>query len=105
MAVTGLPGEVVLVEGTVGLPQGKDEVEQLAHAMADGDVAAFALGLEAGVESAEGRIVADAHARGIPQVVPDQIVAFARHAQGKKGGHSCLLCSLALSRTTARPQA
>jgi hypothetical protein len=38
---------MLVVERTIGFPDGKDQVEQLAHAMTDGDVAAFALGPEA----------------------------------------------------------
>ena len=53
MSLGALPGEVVLVEGTIGFPDGEDQMEQLAHAVAEGDVAAFALGLETAVEGAE----------------------------------------------------
>ena len=75
-AVVGgiLPGEVLRVEGAIGLPDGEDEVEQLAHAMADGDVAALALGLEAAIEGADGGVVADGGPGGIPEVAraPDR---------------------------------
>ena len=68
---------MLLVEGAIGFPDGEDEMEELAHAMADGDVAAFAFGPEAAIEGADGRVVADGGPRGVPEVAAHQIVAFA----------------------------
>ena len=71
---------MLLVKGPIGFPDGEDEMEQLAHAMAEGDVAALALGLETAIEGADGGIVDDGGASGVPQIVAHQIIAFARHA-------------------------
>ena len=38
------PGVVVPVEGAIRLPDGEDQMEQLAHAVAQGHVATFAPG-------------------------------------------------------------
>ena len=86
-----LPGVVLGVEGTIGLPDGEDQVEQLAHAVADGDVAALAFGLEAAVEGADGRVMADGRPRGIPEVAAHQIVALARHVHRARGQGVALL--------------
>ena len=37
---------MLFVEGAIGFPDGVDEMEELAHAVAKGDVAAFAFGSE-----------------------------------------------------------
>ena len=71
-----LPREVLRVEGAIGLPDGEDEVEKLAHAVAHRDVAAFALGPEAAIEGADGGVVADGGPSGVPEVGAHQIVAF-----------------------------
>ena len=70
------PGEVLFVEGAIGFPDGEDEMEQLAHAVADGDVAAFAFGPETAIEGADGRVVLDGGAGGVPEVEADQVVAL-----------------------------
>ena len=72
------------VERSVRFPDGKDEVQEFAHAMADGDIAAFALGFEAGIQGAEGGVVADAGACGVPQIMANQIVSLGRHHQGAR---------------------
>ena len=76
---------MLLVEGPIGFPDGEDEMEQLAHAVAEGDVAAFAFGLEPAIEGADGGVVHDGGSSGIPQVGANQIVAFAGHVQ-RAGG-------------------
>src|SRR5512143_2886536 len=75
------------VEGAIGRPDGEDEMEELAHAMTDGDVAAFAFGLEAVIEGADGRVVANGGPRGVPEVSAHEIVAFAGHVErsGRQG--------------------
>jgi hypothetical protein len=51
---------VLLVEGPVGLPDGEDEVEQFAHAMADGDVSSldgiWSVAMKVGSGSGAGRL-------------------------------------------------
>src|SRR5512135_3806629 len=79
------------VEGAIGLPYGEDEMEELAHAMADGDVAAFALGPEAVVQGADGGVVADSGSRGVPEVSAHEIVAFAAHVERTSGQGMALL--------------
>jgi hypothetical protein len=73
--------DVLRVEGAIGLPDGEDEVEKLAHAMADGNVATFAFGLEAAVEDVDGGVVADGGPGSIPEAGSHQIVAFAALAR------------------------
>ena len=41
---------MLLVERTIGLPDGKDQVEELAHAVSHGNVTSLALGPEAAIE-------------------------------------------------------
>ena len=41
---------MLFVEGTIGLPDGEDQVEELAHAVAHGNVTSFALGPETAIE-------------------------------------------------------
>jgi len=55
-------------------------MEQLAHAVADGDIAALAFSPETAIEGAEGRVVLDAAARGIPEVGADIVVGMALRA-------------------------
>jgi hypothetical protein len=71
---------MVFVNGTIGFPDGEDKMEELAHAIADGDIAAFALGPQATIEGADGRVVTNSGPSGTPQIGAQQIVAFARHA-------------------------
>jgi hypothetical protein len=79
------PGKVLRIEGPTGGPDGEDQVEQFAHAMPQGHVAAFAAGAQAAIQTADGGVV---HARGfgsIPQIFPHQVVAFAGHVRGPAG--------------------
>ncbi len=80
----------LVVKGAIGLPDGIDQMEHLAHALAQGDVAAFALGLEAIIEGADRRVVADGGASGVPQIGAHQVVAFGRHAH-RAGRHGVAL--------------
>ena len=56
-------------------------MEQLAHAVANRDIATFASGPEPTVEGTDGGVVLDAAARSVPKVRANQIVAFAGHDQ------------------------
>jgi len=67
---------MLVIEGAIGLPNGKGQVEQLAQAVTDGHVTAATLGLEAAIEGAEGGVVAEGGAGGVPQVVTNQVVAL-----------------------------
>ena len=67
---------MLFVEGAIGFPDGVDEMEKLAHAVAKGDVAAFAFGSETPVEGADGRVVLNGGARGVPEVKANQIVTL-----------------------------
>ena len=69
-------GKVLFVEGAIGFPDGVDEMEKLAHAVAKGDVAAFAFGSETPVEGTDGRVVLNGASSGVPKVKTDQIVTF-----------------------------
>src|SRR6516164_9664794 len=79
------------VKGAIGLPDSEDEMEELTHAVTDRDVAAFASGLEAAIEGADGGVVANGGPSGVPQVATHQIVAFARHVLGTGGQRVALL--------------
>jgi hypothetical protein len=72
-----LASPVFLVKGAVGFPDRVDQMEEFAHAVAQGDVAAFAVGLETPIKSANGRIVDDGGTGGVPQMRAHQVVAFA----------------------------
>ena len=71
-----VPRVVLLIEGLVAGPDGEDELEEFAHAMADGNVAALAFGLEPLKQRGDGRVEADGGACRIPQIMTGQIVAF-----------------------------
>jgi hypothetical protein len=58
---------VLRVERAIGLPDREVEVEQLAHAVADGAVPALVLGFEPAVEGANGRVVAGGHTGDVPE--------------------------------------
>jgi hypothetical protein len=47
---------VLVVEGTIALPDGEDQMEKLAHAVAHRDVAACAFGLETTIEGTDGGV-------------------------------------------------
>ena len=85
-----LPGVMLFVERTIGLPDGKDQVEKLAHAVSHGNVTSFALGPEAAIEGADRWVMAHGDAGGIPEVAAHQIVAFARHVH-RAGGQGVAL--------------
>src|SRR5438874_13836378 len=56
-------------------------VQEFAHTVADGNVATLALGLEAPIEGTDCRVVADSGSSRVPQVMTDQVVAFAAHME------------------------
>jgi len=86
-----IPGEVLRIEGTVGLPDREDEVQEFTHAMADGDVAAFALGPEPAIQRADGGVAGDGGAGGVPEIVADQVIAFCDMRRVPAGkGRPCL---------------
>jgi hypothetical protein len=61
-----LPSKVLFVKRPIGFPDGIDEMEQFPHAVAQRDIAAFALGTEATIEGPDGRIMDDGRACGVP---------------------------------------
>ena len=67
---------MLFVEGAIGFPDGIDEMEKLAHAVAKGDVAAFAFGSETAVEGTDGRVVLNGASSGVPEVKANQVVTF-----------------------------
>jgi len=77
-----LSSAALRVKGAVGFPDRLDQLEQLAPALAQGDVAAVAFGLEAPIASSNSRIVDEGGAGGVPEIRAHQVVAFARQVPG-----------------------
>jgi hypothetical protein len=62
---------MVRIEGLAGFPNGKDQVQEFAHAMPQGDIAPCAFGPEPTIEGPHGRVVLHGGEGRIPQVHPD----------------------------------
>ncbi len=72
------------IEGLACFPDGVDQVQELAHAMAHGHVAAFTFGFEAAVQGAQREVRADAGQGRHPQISANQIIATWRHDHGTR---------------------
>lgn len=79
------PGKVLRIEGPTGGPDREDQVQQFAHAVPQGHVAAFAAGAQAAIQTADGGVVQAGGFGSIPQIFPNQVVAFAGHVRGSAG--------------------
>src|SRR5262249_23368640 len=74
------PGIVLRIKAFTTLPDGKDQVQQLAHHMADSyGFFVGMLGDHARVEGSCRRVVTDGTERSHPQVAADQVVAAPAH--------------------------
>src|SRR5262249_45198682 len=81
-----LPGVVVGVKRPTALPDGKDQMHELAHGVADGDgLLLRMLGDQARVQRLDRRVTAAGAERGHPQVAADQVVAAPAHDEAAWG--------------------